>query len=146
RDYIKANKLNVTTHSQGRFCPTGSVDPNCAGGQDGDSGKTPTVDFITKAIAEKKDVELCFAWPAKPGTPPSPPGAHCVFAVGYRFVNGYLTVDFTHDLSQGNDGGVDFEDGGHMSFRIGVFNNQLWIRSFPDRPSLLTHVITEENK
>jgi hypothetical protein len=125
------------------------MDPNCPLGQDGDSGKTPTVDFITKALADKKDVEICFAWPAKPATlttPFSPPGAHCVFVVGYRFVYGFLTLDFTHDLSQGNVGGVDWEDGGHMSMRIGSFNNQLWIRTFPDRPSLLTHVITEEPK
>jgi hypothetical protein len=144
--------LPVSMESQGRFCPGPSNDPKCPGGQNGDSGVAPTVDFITKALTDKKDVELCFAWPAKPAsagpppTPPSPGGAHCVFVTGYRYVFGFLTLDFTQDLNQGNPGGVDWEDGGHMSMRIGIVNNQLWIRNFFDRPALVTHVITEAQK
>jgi hypothetical protein len=68
------------------------------------------------------------------------------FVTGYRFVYGYLTLDCTQDLNQGKAGGVDFEDGGHISMRIGTFNNQLWIRSFFGRPALVTHVITEAPK
>jgi hypothetical protein len=144
--------LPITMNSQGRFCPGASIDPNCPGGQNGDSGATPTVDFITKALADRKDVEVCFAWPARPAsagpppTPASPGGAHCVFVTGYRYVNGYLTLDYTHDLNQGRAGGVNWEDGGHMSMRVGIANGQLWIRNFFDRPAMLTHVITEGPK
>src|SRR5262249_44678218 len=125
--YINGNNptgkpLAVTVSSQGRFCPANSAEgPNCPFGVNGDAGKTPTVDFITKAIADKKDVEVCFAWPAKPGAMNPKPGAHCVFAVGYRFVYGFLSLDVTHDFSQGNDGGIFWDDGGHMSMRIGMF-------------------------
>jgi hypothetical protein len=149
---LTGKPLALTMHSQGRFCPTGSIDPKCPLGQNGDSGNSPTVDFITDALTAKKDVEVCFAWaayPASVGPPPTPAqpgGAHCVFATGYRFVNGFLTLDCTQDLSQGKAGGIDFEDGGHISLRVGVVNGQLWIRSFFGRPAILTNVITEEPK
>ena len=151
--------LPLTMQSQGRFCPGASIAPNCVGGRDGsgdpannEPGNAPTVGFITRALTDKKDVELCFAWagrPASVGPPPtqaSPPGAHCVFVTGYRFINGYLALDYTHDLDQGSRGGVDWEDGGHMSMRIGTFRNQLWIRNFFDRPALVTHVMTEAKR
>ena len=67
---------------------------------------------------------------------------------GYRWVNGYLTVDYTQDANQGGKGtvGLDWDTGGHMSMRIGSFNGQLWYRNFPGRPAQITHVISEEAK
>jgi hypothetical protein len=149
-NYIAQKKLALVTESQGRFCPFGAVDPKCPiGGQNGSDNAAPTETFITDALTAKKDVELCFSWAAKPGTLgppptfPSPAGAHCVFVTGYRFVFGFLRLDVTQDLNQGNRGGVGWEDGGHMSLTIGTFNNQLWIKNWFDRPALVTHVITE---
>jgi hypothetical protein len=142
KNYIQQKGLNLVTESQGRFCPT--ADPRCPGGQNGSNGAKPTEDFITKALMDKKDVEICFSWPAKP---PSPAGAHCVFVTGYRFVNGYLTLDITQDLDQNkNPGGTDWEDGGHMALRVGVFNGQLWIRNWFGQAAQLTHVVTEGPK
>jgi len=151
-NYIQQKKLALVTESQGRFCPTASIDPKCPGGRDGNDAVTPTADFITKALTDKKDVELCFTWAAKPGTVgppptlPSPPGAHCVFVTGYQFVNGFLSLNFTHDLDQGNKGGVDPKDGGHMSLTVGTVNNQLWIKDWFGQSAQLTHVITEAPK
>jgi hypothetical protein len=149
---LTGRPLPITMNSQGRFCPNASIAPNCPLGQNGDSGAVPTADFITDALKAKKDVEVCFAWAAYPAsagpppTPASPGGAHCVFVTGYRFVNGFLTLDCTQDLNQGKAGGTDFEDGGHISIRVGIVNNQLWIRSFFGRPALITNVITEALK
>jgi len=151
-NYIQQKKLALVTESQGRFCPTASIDPKCPGGQNGSDAVAPTVDFITKALTDKKDVELCFTWAAKPasfGPPPtafSPPGAHCVFVTGYRFVFGFLRLDATQDLDQGNRGGVGWEAGGHMSMTLGTFNNQLWIKNWFGRTAQVTHVITEGPK
>jgi hypothetical protein len=148
-NYIQQKKLALVTESQGRFCPTASIDPKCPGGQNGSDAVTPTVDFITTALTDKKDVELCFAWAAKPATPTtafSPPGAHCVFVTGYRFVFGFLRLDATQDLDQGNRGGVGWEAGGHVSMTIGTFNNQLWIKNWFGRTALVTHAITEGPK
>jgi len=153
--------LKIAMDSQGMFCPTPSLDPKCVGlfngkmvaGQPGASGTTVTADFITDALAAKKDVEVCFAWAAYPpsfGPPPTaaqPGGAHCVFVTGYRFVNGFLTLDCTQDLNQGGKvPGTGWENGGHVSIRVGTFNDQLWIRSFFGRPALITNVITEAPK
>lgn len=138
--------------SQGRFCPTGSIDPKCPGGKDGDSGATVKDSFITDALAAKKDVEVCFAWPAypfNPGPPPraaTPGGAHCVFVTGYHFVNGFLELDAIQDLNQGKKGGVGAGDGGHIVLRVGIVNGQLWIPSFFGRPAQITNVITEAPK
>jgi hypothetical protein len=151
-NYIKQKNLPLVTESQGRFCPTASINPKCPGGKDGSDAVTPTVDFITQALADKKDVELCFTWAAKPATvgpPPtpfSPAGAHCVFVTGYRFVNGFLTLNIRHDLDQGNKGGVDQKDGGHMTVTVGIVNNQLWIKDWFGRSAQVTHVITEGPK
>jgi hypothetical protein len=152
KNYIQQKRLNLETESQGRFCPTASIDPRCPGGQNGSDGVTPTENFITKALKDKKDVELCFSWPAKPGSagpPPtvaSTPGAHCVFVTGYRFVNGFLRLDVVQDLDQGRMGGLGWEDGGHMSLTIGMSNNQLWIKNWFGQAAQVTHAITEAPK
>ncbi len=144
--------LDLTMDSQGRFCPSSFVDPSCATGENGTSGAVVKEPFITDALMAKKDVEVCFAWPAYPGsvgpprTNPTPAGAHCVFVTGYRFVNGFLSLDCTQDFNQGKLGGVDFEDGGHVSLRIGIVNGELWIPSFFGRPAKITNVITEAPK
>jgi hypothetical protein len=153
--------LAIDMDSQGMFCPTPSIDPKCSAvingqlvkGQPGASGTTIKEPFITDALQAKKDVEVCFAWAAyapaagPPPTPFQPGGAHCVFVTGYRFVNGYLTLDYTQDLNQGgNVPGIGWENGGHMSMRVGIVNGQLWIRSFFGRPALIMQVITEAPK
>jgi len=144
--------LPLTMDSQGRFCPTGSIDPNCPGGRNGDSGAAVTPAFITDALAAKKDVEVCFAWPAYPASAGPPPraamrgGAHCVFVTGYHFVNRFLELDATHDLNQNQPGGTGFGDGGHIVLRVGIVNGQLWIPSFFGRPAQITNVITEAPK
>jgi hypothetical protein len=144
--------LALTMDSQGRFCPTGSIDPKCPGGKDGDSGATVKDNFITDALAAKKDVEVCFAWPAYPATVGPPPraappgGAHCVFVTGYHFVNGFLELDATQDLNQGKKGGVGAGDGGHVVLRVGIVNGQLWMPSFFGRPAQITNVVTEAAK
>ena len=103
--------------------------------------------LVALAIALSFGVPAYAATPGPPPTPFQPGGAHCVFATGYRFVNGFLTLDYTQDLNQGGKvPGIGWENGGHMSMRVGIVNNQLWIRSFFGRPALITQVITEAPK
>ena len=42
KNYMQQKRLNLETESQGRFCPTASIDPRCPGGQNGSDGVTPT--------------------------------------------------------------------------------------------------------
>ena len=131
--------------SQGRFCPNTFLDPTCATGENGTSGAVVKEPFITDALQAKKDVEICFSWAAYPGsvgpprTNPTPPGAHCVFVTGYRWVNGQLALDYTQDFNQGKLGGVDWEEGGHMSMRVGIVNGELWTPNFFGRPAKITN-------
>jgi hypothetical protein len=144
--------LPLTMDSQGRFCLAPSIDPNCNPGENGASGATVTEPFITDALQAKKDVEVCFAWPAYPGAvgppvrQPTKAGAHCVFVTGYHFVNGFLELDCTQDFKQGKPGGVGDGDGGKVTLRVGTVNGQLWIPSFFGRPALITNAITEAPK
>ena len=144
--------LNVTMDSQGRFCRAPSIDPNCNPGENGTSGAQVTEKFITDALMAKKDVEVCFAWPAYPGSVgppprlPAPAGAHCVFVTGYHFVNGFLELDCTQDFNQGKPGGVGDGDGGKVTLKVGIVNGELWIPSFFGRPAQITNAITEELK
>ena len=113
----------------------------------------PTPTYITQALDNQADVEICLAWPSV-GTKPG--GAHCVFVTGYRYVNGDLKLTIVHDSAQGTAGmgpagkpelGVAGKVA-HPDFTVQYDNSnpkRLWIVDFPSNTlkSMITQVIAE---
>ena len=141
-NYIMQKMLDIATKSQGVFCNANRT--NCQNllgtekDKKGNSGATPDHDFLTKELMDQEDVEMCFQYAT---------GAHCVQVIGYRWVNGFLSLQIRNDNMQGKKGGVTAADKGFVDLKVGKDNKgALWIENFNGVPAKITHLITESPK